>query len=138
MTYTTINNYDVKEVVWREDDRPDSYHRYWNMLDREHRMILFYKLDDPILKYCREHYMNGVGTRKFDKLCEINFGMESYETVLGYTADIDDKVIRVFVNKYMNSFPEGDHVCESILWPPEIGKPSRLLHDRDDRTFYFD
>ena len=46
--------------------------------------------------------MNGVGTRKFDKLCERNFGMEKYETVLGYTVDSEDKVIRVFVNKYMN------------------------------------
>ena len=32
--------------------------------------------------------------------------------------------------------PEGDHVSESILWPPEIGQPSKLLFEKK-RTFYF-
>ena len=136
MTYTKNRQYDIVEFLERKDDRPDYTHRYWDILDREDKMILFRKLDDPILKYCREHYMNGLGTRDFDKLCEVNFRMESYETVLGYTTDKHNKVLRVFVNKYMESFPEGDHVSESILWPPEIGKPSKLLFEKD-RTFYF-
>ena len=136
MTYTKTHNYKIAECLFREDDRPDSYHRYWDILDREDRMILFRKLDDPILKYCREHYMNGLGMRQFSKLCEVNFRMASYETVLGYTVDKNNKVLRVFVNKYMDSSPEGDHVCESILWPPEIGKPSKLLFEKE-RTFYF-
>jgi hypothetical protein len=137
MTYTKTHDYRIVEFLEREDNRPDSYHRYWDMLDREEKMILFRKLDDPILKNCREHYMNGLGTRDFDKLCEINFRMEKYETVLGYTTDKNNKVIRVFVNKYMDTSPEGDEVRESILWPPEIGKPSKLLRPRHNKTFYY-
>ena len=138
MTCKTTRDFQIHEFLEREDNRPDSYHRYWDMLDREEKMILFRKLDDPILKYCREHYMNGLGTRDFHKLCEINFRMEKYETVLGYTTDKNNKVIRVFVNKYMDTSPEGDEVCESILWPPEIGKPSKLLHARRlNKTFYY-
>ena len=136
MTYNKNRQYDIVEVLERKDDRHDYTHRYWDILDREDKMILFRKLDDPILKYCREHYMNGLGTRDFYKLCEVNFRMEKYETVLGYTTDKNHKVLRVFVNKYMESFPEGDHVSESILWPPEIGKPSKLLFEKE-RTFYF-
>ena len=136
MTYTKNRQYDIVEFLERKDDRHDYTHRYWDILDREDKMILFRKLDDPILKYCREHYMNGLGTRDFYKLCEVNFRMEKYETVLGYTTDKNHKVLRVFVNKYMESFPEGDHVSESILWPPEIGKPSKLLFEKE-RTFYF-
>ena len=138
MTCKATRDFQIHEFLEREDNRPDSYHRYWDMLDREEKMILFRKLDDPILKYCREHYMNGLGTRDFHKLCEINFRMEKYETVLGYTTDKNNKVIRVFVNKYMDTSPEGDEVCESILWPPEIGKPSKLLHARRlNTTFYY-
>ena len=136
MTYTKNRQYDIVEFLERKDDRPDYTHRDWDILDREDKMILFRKLDDPILKYCREHYMNGLGTRDFYKLCEVNFRMEKYETVLGYTTDKNHKVLRVFVNKYMESSPEGDHVSESILWPPEIGKPSKLLFEKE-RTFYF-
>ena len=136
MTFTKNRRYDIVEFLERKDDRPDYNHRYWDILDREEKMILFRKLDDPILKYCREHYMNGLGTRDFYKLCEVNFRMESYETVLGYITDKHNKVLRVFVNKYMETFPEGDHVSESILWPPEIGQPSKLLFEKK-RTFYF-
>ena len=135
MTYTK-SRYKIKEVIQKENNRPDPYHRYWDMLDKEEKMILFRKSNDPVLKYCREHYMNGLGTRNFYKLCELNFRMSDYETVLGYTVDKNNKVIRVFKNKYVDSSPEGDYVSESILWPPEIGKPSKFVFKKN-RTFRF-
>ena len=65
----------------------------------------------------------------------MNFGMEDYETVLGYTTDRNNKVIRVFANKYMDNLPEGDTVSESVHWPPQIGKPSKGVIFK--REFYY-
>ena len=96
---------------------------------------IFILCDDPALRYAREHMPNGLGTRKFEKLCEMNFGMEDYETVLGYTTDRNNKVIRVFANKYMDNLPEGDTVSESVHWPPQIGKPSKGVIFK--REFYY-
>ena len=125
--------YEVKKFILRDLDSPR--HRKWDLLDREDKMFLFRKEDDPILKNCREHYLNGLGTRKFKNLCKINFGMDDYETVLGYTTDRNNKVIRVFVNKYMDNFPQGDTVSESVHWPPQIGKPSKGVIFK--REFYY-
>ena len=75
-------------------------------------MILFCKKEE--LLYCRECYVDGVGTRKLEKLIETNWGFDSRYKVVGYTKDRDGKVMRVFVNKYDD--PEGDLVSESILW----------------------
>ena len=125
--------YKIKEIKLRDLDSPR--HRKWDLLDREDKMFLFRKENDPILKNCREHYLNGLGTRKFEKLCEMNFGMEDYETVLGYTTDRNNKVIRVFANKYMDNLPEGDTVSESVHWPPQIGKPSKGVIFKNE--FYY-
>jgi hypothetical protein len=109
--------------------------RYWKILENEREMILFCKKDE--LKYCREHYADGVGTRKLDKLIETNWGFDSGYKVVGYTKDYNGKVMRVFVNKYDD--PEGDHVSESILWPPVLGEKSQYLFSpKNGEDFHYD
>ena len=39
--------------------------------------------------------------------------------------------MRVFVNKYDD--PEGDHVSESILWPPALGERSQYAFSTKNR-----
>mgnify|MGYP003123755151 CR=1 FL=1 len=109
-----------------------THHRNIDILARETDLFLFKGKED--LKYCRETYRDGVGTRKFAKLVEQNFGFDERYEVLGYTTDASKKVLRVFVNKY--SHPDGDDVCESILWPPVIGKPSTYKYNQS-REFYY-
>ena len=123
----SMNSFKIKSIEHRAPR-----HDNWDTLDREHRLILFRGKDE--LKYCREHYVNGVGTRNFSKLKEINFGFDSRYTVVGYTVDSKDKVLRVFVNKYRD--PDGDFVSESILWPPVIGEPSKLYY-YPSKEFYY-
>ena len=109
--------------------------RNWSILEKENEMILFCKKDE--LKYCREHYADGVGTRKLDKLIETNWGFDSRYKVVGYTKDYNGKVMRVVVNKYDDS--EGDHVSESILWPPVLGEKSQyLVSPGNGRDFHYD
>ena len=122
-----MNSFKIKSIEHRAPR-----HDNWDTLDREHRLILFRGKDE--LKYCREHYVNGVGTRNFSKLKEINFGCDSYHTVVGYTVDSKGKVLRIFTNKY--SKPDGDLVSESILWPPVIGEPSKLYY-YPSKEFYY-
>ena len=122
-----MNSFKIKSIEHRAPR-----HDKWDILDREHRLILFRGKDE--LKYCREHYVNGVGTRDFEKLKEINFGFDSRYTVVGYTVDSKNKVLRVFVNKYRD--PDGDFVSESILWPPVIGEPSKLYY-HPSKEFYY-
>ena len=94
---------------------------------------------NPNLKYCREHYPNGLGTRQFNKLCEMNFGYDERFDVIGYSTDAKGKVLRTWANKYCNydyvssgGFEinkHGDTVTESVHWPPTaVGEPSELLH----------
>ena len=107
-------------------------HRFIDILAKEVNLYLFKGKED--LKYCREVYCNGVGTRNFYKLVEQNFGFDKRYEVVGYTTDASKKVLRVFVNKY--SRPDGDNVSESILWPPVIGKPSKYKYNKS-RKFYY-
>ena len=75
--------------------------------------------------YCRECYVDGVGTRKLEKLIETNWGFDSRYKVVGYTKDRDGKVMRVFVNKYDD--PEGDLVSERSCLQPVLGQRVSIL-----------
>tara|TARA_A100001201_G_scaffold40050_1_gene41547 strand:- start:202 stop:588 length:387 start_codon:yes stop_codon:yes gene_type:complete len=107
-------------------------HRFIDILAKEANLYLFKEEDE--LKYCRETYCNGVGTRNFYELVKKNFGFDERYEVVGYTTDTSKKVLRVFVNKYRH--PDGDDVSESILWPPVIGKPSTYKYNKS-REFYY-
>ena len=96
---------------------------------------IFILCDDPALRYAREHMPNGLGTRKFEKLCETNFGYADYETVVAFSVDKNYKVLRTWVNKYMDKSPEGDVVLETVFFPPKIGKESIRYHSKDGRTY---
>jgi hypothetical protein len=100
-------------------------HKNYDILEKEYQMFLFIKSTD--LKYCREYYFNGVGTRNVQKLKESNFGFDKKFKIVGYTTDEHGKVCRIFANKYDNS--DGDDVSESILWPPNVGKKSILKYN---------
>ena len=78
-----VHTYKVKDVLWREI--PEERHRLWDVLDKEDSIHILNK--DPNLKYCREHYPDGLGTRQFDKLCKINFGYDDRFDVIGYSTD---------------------------------------------------
>ena len=109
-------------------------HKNWDILARETNLYLF--KDKEELKYCRESYVDGCGTRNYYKLVEKNFGFDERWKVVGYTTDGSRKVLRVFVNKY--DLPEGDDVSESILWPPVLGKQSTLKYPGEtNEGFYF-
>ena len=96
---------------------------------------IFILCDNPALRYAREHMPNGLGTRKFEKLCETNFGYADYETVVAFSVDKNYKVLRTWVNKYMVKSPEGDVVLETVFFPPKIGKESIRYHSKDGRTY---
>ena len=96
---------------------------------------IFILCDDPALRYAREHMPNGLGTRKFEKLCEMNFGYADYETVVAFSVDKNYKVLRTWYNKYMDKSPEGDVVLETVFFPPKIGKESIRYHSKDGRTY---
>ena len=96
---------------------------------------IFILCDNPALRYAREHMPNGLGTRKFEKLCETNFGYADYETVVAFSVDKNYKVLRTWVNKYMDKSPEGDVVLETVFFPPKIGKESIRYHSKDGRTY---
>ena len=96
---------------------------------------IFILCDNPALRYAREHMPNGLGTRKFEKLCETNFGYADYESVVAFSVDKNYKVLRTWVNKYMDKSPEGDVVLETVFFPPKIGKESIRYHSKDGRTY---
>ena len=126
-----VHTYEVKEVLWREI--PEERHRLWDVLDREDSIYILNT--NPDLKYCREHYPDGLGTRKFDKLCKTNFGYDDRFDVIGYSIDKKGKVLRTWANKYsdydyvsetgLQPNKHGDQVRESVHWPPTIGQPSK-------------
>ena len=95
---------------------------------------IFILCDDPALRYAREHMPNGLGTRKFEKLCETNFGYADYETVVAFSVDKNYKVLRTWYNKYMDKSPEGDLVSETVFFSPKIGKESIKYYSIDGRT----
>ena len=95
---------------------------------------IFILCDDPALRYAREHMPNGLGTRKFEKLCETNFGYADYETVVAFSVDKNYKVLRTWYNKYMDKSPEGDLVSETVFFSPKIGKESIKYYSKDGRT----
>jgi len=90
---------------------------------------------DPALRYAREDFRNGVGTRKFSRLCEINFGYDDRYTVAAYSKDKNGKVIRTWVNKYLHNSPEGDLVSETVFFPPKVGEESILYHTSKGRKY---
>ena len=104
-------------------------HRNWNILDKENNLILFKDKDE--LKYCREYYRDGVGTRKLDKLIENNWFLGDDMEVVGFSVDGKGKVLRIFANKY--DHPDGDDVCESIHWDSIIiGQPSKYKYSNKE------
>ena len=126
--------YKVKETICREIPEREVRHRLWDVLDKEEYIKILNK--NPNLKYCREHYPNGLGTRQFNKLCEMNFGYDERFDVIGYSTDAKGKVLRTWANKYCNydyvsatgieCNKHGDTVTESVHWPPDIGQPSKM------------
>ena len=96
---------------------------------------IFILCDNPALRYAREHMPNGLGTRKFEKLCEMNFGYADYETVVAFSVVKNYKVLRTWYNKYMDKSPEGDVVLETVFFPPKLGKESIRYHSKDGRTY---
>ena len=96
---------------------------------------IFILCDNPALRYAREHMPNGLGTRKFEKLCEMNFGYADYETVVAFSVDKNYKVLRTWYNKYMDKSPEGDLVSETVFFPPKVGKESVKYYSKDGRTY---
>ena len=127
-----VHTYKAKKVLRREI--PEERHRLWDVLDKEDSIHILNK--DPNLKYCREHYPNGLGTRQFNKLCEMNFGYDERFDVIGYSTDAKGKVLRTWANKYcdydyvsaagIECNKHGDTVTESVHWPPDIGQPSKM------------
>ena len=92
--------YKVKETICREIPEREVRHRLWDVLDKEEYVKILNK--NPNLKYCREHYPNGLGTRQFDKLCEMNFGYDERFDVIGYSTDAKGKVLRTWANKHLS------------------------------------
>ena len=105
-----------------------------DVLDSEEQIFIL--CDDPALRYAREHMPNGLGTRKLEKLCEMNFGYADYETVVAFSVDKNYKVLRTWCNKYMYNSPEGDLVSETVLFPPKIGKESIRYYSKDGRAYF--
>ena len=104
-----------------------------DVLDSEEQIFIL--CDDPALRYAREHMPNGLGTRKLEKLCEMNFGYADYETVVAFSVDKNYKVLRTWYNKYMEDSPEGDLVSETVFFPPKLGKESIKYYSKDGRTY---
>ena len=92
---------------------------------------IFILCNDPALRYAREHMPNGLGTRNFEKLCETNFGYDDHKTVVAFSVDRNNKVLRTWCNKYKS--PEGDLVSETVFFPPEVGKESIRYYSKDGR-----
>ena len=114
--------YTPTQYQWKE--HPEPLHRCWDILNKEERLVLFKGKED--LKYCREYYRDGIGTRKIDKMIETNWGFGIDMEVVGYSVDKNGKVMRVFANRYGG---DGDNVCESILWDSiTIGERSKLMY----------
>tara|TARA_R100000742_G_C4189346_1_gene21929 strand:+ start:109 stop:555 length:447 start_codon:yes stop_codon:yes gene_type:complete len=104
-----------------------------DVLESEEQILIL--CDNPELRYAREHMPNGLGTRKFKKLCETNFGYDDYETVVAFSVDKNGKVLRTWYNKYMDKSPEGDLVSETVFFPPKLGKESIRYYSKDGRTY---
>ena len=128
--------YKTKFRIAERTEKPQRHNeRCWSILEKENEMILFEEKDE--LLYCRETYVDGVGTRQIEKLIETNWGFDRQYKVLGFTRDRNGKVLRVFINKY--NAPEGDLVSESILWPPVVGQRSQYFYPlAEGRDFYYD
>ena len=119
MTFTTCRYKEYKtQYLEFEYDSRESY--YEEMRQRERYLIEL--TDSKELENCREHYMDGIGTRKWDKMVAMNFGMDDTDTVVAYSTDSNGKVIRVWENHYDD--PKGDSVGESVCWPPKVGQQS--------------
>ena len=129
--------YKIKKTIQSEtfyDYQLDPYEQLRkDVLESEEQIFIL--CDDPALRYAREHMPNGLGTRKFETLCENNFGYEDYETVVAFSVDKNYKVLRTWYNKYMENSPEGDLVSETVFFPPKIGKESIRYYSKDGRTY---
>ena len=128
----TLNSYKVEKCITRDIPSLDyAKQRRLEILEKEDSIKIL--SDDPALRYCREHYTNGLGTRKFDKLCEMNFGYDDRFTVVAYSVDSKGKVLRTWANKYDS--PEGDLVSETVFFPPKLGKKSIRYYSKDGKTY---
>ena len=127
----TLKNYSIKKVITRDIPSLDYAEKFQQEI-REKEYAILILSDEPALRYCREHYTNGVGTRKSDKLFERNFGYDDRYTVVAYSVDRKGKVLRTWVNKYDS--PEGDLVSETVLFPPKIGEKSIRYYSKDGKN----
>ena len=82
--------------------------------------------NDQNVKYAREDYVKMFSYKKMSKKL-----MSCYSptyTIVGYTMNNKDKVIRVFFNKFLT--PEGDRVSESVHYPITLGVYNSIFnHD---------
>ena len=128
----TLKNYQIKKRITRDVeplDYPEKFQK--EIREKEHSIMIL--SDEPALRYSREHYTNGLGTRQFDKLCEMNFGYDDRYTVVAYSVDSKGKVLRTWANKYDS--PEGDLVSETVFFPPKLGKKSIRYYSSDGKTY---
>ena len=125
-------NYQIKERITKDIPSLDSTEQFQKEIrEKEHALMIL--SDEPALRYSREHYVNGLGTRQFDKLCDMNFGYDDRYTVVAYSVDSKGKVLRTWANKYDS--PEGDLVSETVFFPPKLGKKSIRYYSSDGKTY---
>jgi hypothetical protein len=78
--------------------------------------------DDQNVKYAREEYVYKKMSKKLMSCYSSTY------TIVGYTMNNKDKVIRVFFNKFLT--PEGDMVSESVHYPITLGVYNSIFdHD---------
>tara|TARA_B100000427_G_C15118793_1_gene424871 strand:- start:70 stop:501 length:432 start_codon:yes stop_codon:yes gene_type:complete len=124
--------YQIKQTITKDIPSLDYAEKFQQEIREKENAIMILS-DEPALRYCREHYTNGLGTRKFDKLCEMNFGYDDRFTVVAYSVDSKGKVLRTWANKYDS--PEGDLVSETVFFPPKLGKKSIRYYSKDGKTY---
>ena len=125
-------NYQIKERITKDIPSLDYAEKFQQEIREKENAIMILS-DEPALRYCREHYVNGLGTRQFDKLCDMNFGYDDRYTVVAYSVDSKGKVLRTWANKYDS--PEGDLVSETVFFPPKLGKRSIRYYSKDGKTY---
>ncbi len=124
--------YQVKKTITKDIPSLDPKEEFEKeILEKEDTLRIL--SDEPALRYCREHYVNGLGTRKYKELCGINFGYDDRYKVVAYSTDKNGKVLRTWANKYDS--PEGDLVSETVFFPPKLGKRSIRYYSKDGKTY---
>ena len=72
----------------------DRRQEHWEQMRRS-ETSLYELTDSKELENCREHYMDGIGTRSYPKMVEKNFGMDDTDTVVAYSTDKNLSLIHI-------------------------------------------